>query len=298
MHLQRAIFITHFHIRTFNNFYFLFYFSAKHTERITSLWLLMQHFHEKKANKFEGHCVTVSRDQHAPFIAISQDLIYTKWQRRLCWFWTEHPLLWKISTGIFFFHGWRSFPHLNIKVWQVFPTYYLYNLARYLLISSRVITIKSWKSFLVVATSFNMIPSFGNNHKGKKKAKGKFLSRALHFWEKGKCDWHYITLTWKTSPCQGRPNGRPGHVQHATRSSAWKPRDLGSVTKSPASLCDLKPPASLDLSFLQWVWRQDDRLRNSVPNSISTTQLKFSKKLFSKHTWKPGHSSFSLLTGK
>lgn len=31
----------------------------------------------------------------------------------------------------------------------------------------------------MVATSFNMIPNFVNNHKGKKKAKGKCVSREL-----------------------------------------------------------------------------------------------------------------------
>lgn len=43
--------------------FFLSYFRAKHRERVISLWLMMQHFHEKEANKSAGTlCVNVSRD--------------------------------------------------------------------------------------------------------------------------------------------------------------------------------------------------------------------------------------------
>lgn len=43
--------------------FILFCFRAKYRERVTSLWPIMQHFHEKKANKSEGTlCVNVSRD--------------------------------------------------------------------------------------------------------------------------------------------------------------------------------------------------------------------------------------------
>ena len=146
---------------------------------------------------------------------------------------TVCSLLWKVSTGIFFFHGWRSFPHLNIKVWQVFPTYLGHNHACYLLIRSRVITIKSWKSFLMLSTSFNMIPSFVNNHKGKKKPKGKCLCWILYFWEKDEFYCYCITLTWKTSyPQKSRPNDRPNHVQREEDSPARKLGDLGSMSNS------------------------------------------------------------------
>lgn len=38
-------------------------FQGKHKERITSLWLPMQHFHKKKANEFKRTlCVNISRD--------------------------------------------------------------------------------------------------------------------------------------------------------------------------------------------------------------------------------------------
>lgn len=62
-------------------------FQGKYKERITSLWLIMQHFHEKEANEFKRTlCVNISHDKHALSIATSQDSIYTKWRSWLCWF--------------------------------------------------------------------------------------------------------------------------------------------------------------------------------------------------------------------
>ena len=155
---------------------------------------------------------------------------------------TVCSLLWKVSTGIFFFSWLEVFSSSKYyKVWQVFPTYLGHNHACYLLIRSRVITIKSWKSFLVLATSFNMIPSFVNNHKGKKKAKGKCLSWILYFREKDECYCYYITLTWKTSyPQKNKPNDRPSHVQGEEYSPAREPGDLGSMRNSPIAPCAFK----------------------------------------------------------
>lgn len=76
----------------------------------------MQHFHEKEANDFEETlCVNVSRDYHALFIAISQDLIIQSGRVGSAGFELYVPFYGKYQQG-FFFHGWRSIPHLNIKV--------------------------------------------------------------------------------------------------------------------------------------------------------------------------------------
>ena len=146
------------------------------------------------------------------------------------------PFMKSINRDFFFFHCWRSFPHLNIKVWQVFPTYLGHNHACYLLIRSRVITIKSWKSFLMLSTSFNMIPRFVNNHKGKKKAKGKCLSWILYFREKDEFYCYYITLTWKTSyPQKTRPKVRPNQVQREY-TPAREPGDVAAMS-NPITPC-------------------------------------------------------------
>lgn len=293
IHLQKAVFITHFHICKFNHFYY--FCSTKHMAYYAA-------FPGEESHRLEGRRVKISCVSRALFIAISQDLIYTKWQRRLCRFWTERPLLWKISTGIFFFfHGWRSFPHLNMKVWQVFPTYNLYNQACYLLISSRVITIKKLKEFPGGCNKFQHDPkALAIATRGKKKAKWEFLSRVLHFWEKGKCYWHYITRIWKTSQCQRRPDGRPGHVQSAKSGPVWEPGDRVLWSILPHTCVTLSHPASLDLDFLPWLWREDYRLQNSIPvlKFYFYQPIKIFEENFAKHTWKPEHYSLSLLRGK
>lgn len=113
--------------------------------------------------------------------------------------------------------------------------------------------IKGWKSFLVTATSFNMIPSSVNNHKGKKK----HLQSLLSGREKLECQ-----ITGLTPQHQGSPDGRPGLPQ---RMDSRTERGVSKVLES---------------SLLSAVWAQTS---HAVPASVSSLALQEACGLQSKY---------------
>lgn len=112
IHLPKVVIPTHFNRHAFNDSYFCCIWDSKMPPHMG--------FSQERVCQRGGYS-SENSDWHPPVLAVSQDFSYTKRHSWLCWVSTAPPLLWKISTGIFF-HGWRSFPHLNIKAQQVFLT--------------------------------------------------------------------------------------------------------------------------------------------------------------------------------